>query len=262
MTEKIILDISHSDDYTDYLFQTAALRNKRITPLVNPSGKDIQRLSVDNTLVVHCDSFRRDADKDGRLTTYEYLTDTIHVFSKSYLSDDGAIDYAIAEQARAEIEEHLINCLTGPINQQDAFRENFPLLWKNRKLVYETPRFFYVQYANGDCGYPIGSIVYLGAVLKAIETHPESFRYDSSGGCACAESPILISYQKTFKKIGERILHTWCPACNARRAFITEDRPAFYACDHIIERTNDDYVTGVGFSELTILDVIDELKDA
>jgi hypothetical protein len=32
MTDKIILYIQHSDDYTDYLLMTAGLTNKRIIP--------------------------------------------------------------------------------------------------------------------------------------------------------------------------------------------------------------------------------------
>ena len=261
MTEKIILDICHSDDYTDYLFQTAALRNHRITPLVDPTSEELERLSGKNTLVVHCDNFRREADKEGNLSTYEYLTDTIHVFSKSYLSDDGAIDYHRAEQARAEIEEHLKYCLTGPHNQQEAYREYFPLLWEKRKLIYETPDFFYAQYITGDCGYPFGSIVYLGSILKAIETHPEYFRQEHPAGCSCAERPIVIDYKKTFKKLGEWIVYTWCPTCHKRLSSIMEDNPKFYTCDRIIKRTDDDYVTGVGFSELSILDIIDSLKE-
>ena len=38
MTDIIILNIQHSDDYTDYLLMTAGLTNNRIIPLVNPSS--------------------------------------------------------------------------------------------------------------------------------------------------------------------------------------------------------------------------------
>lgn len=262
MTERIILDICHSDDYTDYLFQTAVLRNNRIIPLVDPSKEELKRLAGGNTLVVHCDNFRREADKEGNLSTYEYLTDTIHVFSKSYLSDDGAIDYAKAELARTEIEEHLKYCLTGPYNQQEAFRERFPLLWNKRRIIYETPNLFYAEYINGDCGYPFGSIVYLGAILKAIETHSQYFRYNPPGGCHCEDGPIIIDYKKTFKELGEWVIYTWCPSCDTRASVKMGDNPKFYTWDRVIKKTDEHYVTGVGFSALTILDVIDSLKEA
>ena len=262
MTERIILDIAHSDRYTDYLFQTAALRNHRVVPLVDPHAEFLRRLSGDTTLVVHCDNLRRDADKDGNLTRYEYLTDTIHVFSRSYLADYGSVNPSVAERARCEIEEHLDDCLLGPTNQQEVFREYFPLLWENRERIFSDPELFHVRYFNGNGGYPFGSIVYLGAILKAIATNVGYFRYDPPGGCPCKGHPVLVDYKKTFRKEVKWAIRTWCPTCHRKSTLIVEDFPQYPVCDGIIERVNDGFIDGSGFSGLNLLDAIERLKKA
>lgn len=48
MIDKVILDIAHSDDYTDYLFMTAALTNSRVIPLIDPSAEELRRQSDGN----------------------------------------------------------------------------------------------------------------------------------------------------------------------------------------------------------------------
>lgn len=40
MIDNVILDIAGSDDYTDYLFMTAALTNSRVAPLLNPTEEE------------------------------------------------------------------------------------------------------------------------------------------------------------------------------------------------------------------------------
>ena len=261
MTERIILDIAHSDDYTDYLFQSAALRNHRIIPLVNPSKEELRRMSDATTLVLHGDNLRKEANELGDLAFFEYLTDTIHVCSKSYLSDDGDIDFSKAGQARIEIEEQLDFILLGSINQQELFREYFPLLWTHRQRIYDTPEFCYVWYYNGESGYSFGSIVFLGAILKAMETDTDNLRLNPPGGCDCANGPILIDYKKTYaERRLQWILHTWCPNCNTRRTIKTRTFDRHRACDRAIQRVDDSIFAGISQSPLNILDVIDALK--
>ena len=55
MVEKIILNIHHSDDYTDYLFQTVCIKNKRIIPLMNVSDAELKYAEWPTTLILNCD---------------------------------------------------------------------------------------------------------------------------------------------------------------------------------------------------------------
>ena len=54
MIDKVILDIAHSDDYTDYLFMTAALTNSRVIPLIDPSAEELRRQSDGNAFIFKC----------------------------------------------------------------------------------------------------------------------------------------------------------------------------------------------------------------
>lgn len=60
MIEKIILAITHSDDYTDYLYQTACLTNSRIIPMLNPTASELYDATGDNTIVYRCDGRYKD----------------------------------------------------------------------------------------------------------------------------------------------------------------------------------------------------------
>ena len=56
MIERIILDIKHGDDYTDYLFHTAALKNKRVIPMLNPSPEELEAVKDEDMIIYHCHS--------------------------------------------------------------------------------------------------------------------------------------------------------------------------------------------------------------
>ena len=60
MTDRIILNIQHSDSYTDNLLQTCRLRNHRVIPLVDPTGDELLAQTRSGTLVLHCFYSRRE----------------------------------------------------------------------------------------------------------------------------------------------------------------------------------------------------------
>ncbi len=258
MIERIILAIEHGDSYTDHLFMTAALRNPRILPCVEPTEREIRQLSGENTLVLRCDGLERSAGDGEPLAVYEYLTDTIHLFTGNYLAGDGTIDYTMAELAREEVEKRLDELLLGPLNQQELFREYFPLLWRNRRRIYSRPDYFYVPYPHGNFGYPFGCIVCLGAILRTMETDTTNFRLNPPGGCRCGEGPILIDYKYREERLWS--LHTWCPTCGTRRVIKTKTFQRYHSCDRSIERTDAECNAGAEVSRLNLLDVVDALR--
>lgn len=66
MIDKVILDIAHSDDYTDYLFMTAALTNSRVIPLIDPSAEELRRQSDGNAFIFKCRNSRKALESGGR----------------------------------------------------------------------------------------------------------------------------------------------------------------------------------------------------
>lgn len=258
MIERIILDIVPSDPFTDQLFVTAWYSNPRIVPRVGATREEILQLAGGNAAVVHCDNLPLDVDEYGRSATWEYLTDTIHVRSLSYLGDGGEVDFDTAFRVRLEIEEILKGILLVPQNQQEVFAEYFPLLWEGRSIVYGTPDLCNVPYANGSCGFPFGSIPCLGAVLKAIDDNPGLFRLRLRGGCGCADGAVIVDYKKKAPDLW--VVRTWCPACGMRREVWTRDFRRCRSCDRAIE-TSDRSMRITGFNcRNDIFDVIDELK--
>lgn len=258
MIERIILDIVPSDPFTDQLFVTAWYSNPRVVPRVGATGEEILQLAGGNAAVVHCDNLPTDVDDDGRIATWEYLTDTIHVRSRSYLDDRGEIDFDTAYRARLEIEEILRDILLLPRNQQEVFTEYFPLLWEGRRIVYETPELSNVPYAKGAYGFPFGSIPCLGAVLKAIDDNPGLFRLRLPGGCGCGDGAVIVDYRKEDPALW--VIRTWCPGCGVRREVRTRDFRRCRPCDRAIE-TADRSMRITGFEcRNNIFDTIDELK--
>lgn len=59
MIDKVILDIAHSDDYTDYLFMTAALTNSRVIPLIDPSAEELRRQSDGQRIHIQVPQFQK-----------------------------------------------------------------------------------------------------------------------------------------------------------------------------------------------------------
>ena len=100
MIDKIILNIQHSDDYTDYLLMTAGLTNKRIIPMVNPSSEKLKAAKNNNSKVIRCFVSRDTLYPWSTPAYYDPDNGTIWVYSRCYLEDDGNINYARAEIAR------------------------------------------------------------------------------------------------------------------------------------------------------------------
>ena len=262
MIDKIILSITHSDDYTDYLFMTAALTNRHVVPLMNPSQDEIRKKTDRNSLVLRCINAHQEPKVGDRSVTVDTLNKSIRVLSKVYLDEDGTIDYSNAEMVRALIQEALLNILTEPRNLIEAFRLHFPLLWMKRQRIYDDPKLFFAS--SGRYGYRIDNRMPVGAILKAMEEDPETFRLRLGGGCNCAEKPLLVDYDSRFLEFNDHTwtLYTWCPVCHAKR----EIKAAYFqrstACDLAVEKALSRYDKGQGTSPLTLFDVIDTLQSA
>lgn len=262
MTDKIILNINHSDDYTDYLFMTAGLTDKRILPMLNPSGEKLRAVRDPNTLVLRCYNSRKELSPWDNPVVADIAAGSIRVLSRFFLADDGTINPGNAEIVRQTIQEALMNVLYSPENLREAFRQYFPLLWRNRQKIYADPRLFFA--GSGHYGSSIFSTysddMPIGAMLKAMEEEPRTFRIRLGGGCSCGERPLLVEYERVY---GEHwTLHTWCPACGSRR----EIRAWNFQRTDNIERAVDDaraiYDKGQGRSALSLFDVVDELRSA
>ena len=260
MTDKIILDIRHSDDYTDYLFQTAALRNRRVIPLVGADPQEILSLRTQTTSVVRCEGVCRDPGGDGKLCAQDMGNGTIRVFTRGYLSDGGTPDPLRAAQARKEVEGILDGILLGPDNQAELFRACFPLLWSERRRICSAPNLYRVPYPKGEGGYPFGAIVRLGTILEIIESDAVHFRYPAPCGCPGGGSLLLVDYRKSFRRMGEWAIHAWCPVCGERWDAAVDDFGQYRTLDRIIEEKCAESLDGPGFSTLTLFDVIDILK--
>lgn len=61
MIDKVILDIAHSDDYTDYLFMTAALTNSRVIPLIDPSAEELREAERRQRIHIQVPQFQKDS---------------------------------------------------------------------------------------------------------------------------------------------------------------------------------------------------------
>lgn len=257
MIDKIILNIRHSDSFTDYLFMTAGLTNKRIIPLLNPEPAEIRRQSDSNTLVLRCHSSRKKCDENESPVMDEVQPEGICVCSSYYLDDDGAIDAEKAAVVRASIETSLLHKLYDPANLLEVYRLYFPQLWKARQKIYADPELFYVKSGRYSCCYD--GFIHLGSLLKAIEEDPHNFRISLGGGCSCREKPILVDYPSRFSCDNFWWIFTWCPVCGARRRIETSNFWRVGACDNSLEQSRRFYDKGQGYSNLSLLDVVDSL---
>lgn len=255
MIDKIILNIRHSDDYTDYLFLTAGLTNKRIVPLVDPTPETLKAQSDTHTLVLRCYNSRKLPDLEELAVTVDSQCGSIRVLSQYYLKDDGTILPTQATLARETIQEAITSLLMSPRNRREVFIYHFPLIWRKRQLIYDTPRLFFAS--SGRYDYDRGQSFPLGAVLKAIEEDPGNFRLALGGGCHCSEKPILTDYDRIE---GEWVLSTWCPVCRARREIKAEFFARYWDCDQSVRHYFHLYDKGQGLSPMTLFDVVDELK--
>ena len=250
MIEKIILNIRHSDDYTDYLLLTTGLTNRRIIPLIDGTTAQLKAQSDCNTLILTCYNSRKELHDGDRITDVDANTGTVRIFSRAYLDDDGTIRPTVAEIARAQIQEMLTVIFTAVGNLRELYRYYFPLFWEKREVIYKDPRLFFTP---GFCSneWPGGRFP-LGAILKAIEAYPKHFHVRLGGGCSCGVTPILVVYDYWT-------LHTWCPACHSFREIRAWNFQRAWTCEKCIETFADFYDKGQGSSPLTILDVVDAL---
>ena len=140
MTERIILDIHHSDDYTDYLLMTAGLTNRRIIPMLNPSTQQIKAKSDNHTRVLRCYNIRDELT--GQPVESDVNYGSVRIRSRFYLADDGTVNATRAEMVRQVVQEMAINCLMAPENLREVFRHYFPLLWSKRQMIYQDQKLF------------------------------------------------------------------------------------------------------------------------
>lgn len=264
MTDKIILNITHSDDYTDYLFQTASLTNKRIVPLVNPDQGEIARNSDTNTLVLHCINLRKEIQEGESPLSVNTTSKSVKVLSRYYLSDDGTIDSSNAQMIRSQMEHAFGKILFDNVNLREVFHRNFPLLWARRRRIIEDPKLYFVfcgRYGGGNDGY---TEMPLGAILKSMEENGSQFRLSLGGGCDCREKPLIIDYDETWGEDYAKTwrLYTWCPVCQSRREIKAWNFQRAASCDRAMELTRRECDKGQGLSGMTLFDVIDTLRSA
>ena len=257
MIEKIILAITHSDDYTDYLFQTACLTNSRIVPMLNPTTSELYDATGDNTIVYRCDGRYKDPQMIAPSVFAHGINRTITVLTHYYLQNDGSIDITEAEIAREMIENALLEVLESPQNLREVYRGYFTGLWNKRNEIYAKPQFFY---ANCGISNKFVKSVPLGVMLKTLEENPDLFVNPDNG-------QILIDFQfvenlETNK--WEWNLEWWYPDCRYLTTEIVDWMSEKFKTKDLlaseIEKTCRKYNKGQGRSPLNIFNVIDELS--
>ncbi|MBP5333474.1 MAG: hypothetical protein J6W94_05330 [Bacteroidales bacterium] len=262
MTDKIILSIPHSDDYTDFLFLTAALTNKRIVPMLDPTREQIAKESDHNTLVLRCLNIHEVPGPGKHIVSADAASRTVKLLSRYYLSADGTVDAGRADMARAAIASAVEGILLEPKNLREAFRLNFPLLWAKRRQIIDNPQMFFVFSGRYGTGPDWDTPVPLGAVLKAMEDNPETFRLQVTGGCSCTRKPMLIDFEETYgyNTQGNWTLYTWCPECHSRREIHAWNFQRSDVCALRMTYAGKENDKGQGLSNLTIFDVIDAVR--
>ena len=258
MTEIIILDICHSDDYTDYLFQTAALTNKRVFPMIDPGRDEIASHYTTRTTILHCRASRNEDHGQGEPVCFDEHLRRISVYPPYYLEDNGNIDSHKANYVRALIEKAINGLLLAPENLMEIYREYFPLLWKHRDTICSNPQYFFVK--SGWRGLLFDDFFPLGVILKTIEDEHKNFRLSLRGDCGCKDAPLLIDYQYSRDDWHYLTLHSWCPICGKRRAVKTQRFLREGYCNSALESAFRYYDEGQGFSTISLPDIIDILR--
>lgn len=257
MTDKIILNIHHSDDYIDYLFLTAGLTNKRIIPMIDPSPAEIKAKSDCNTTVIGCYNSRKEPGPNDGVASYNEMTHNIHLLSRFYLMEDGTVNATQAELARTSIQEKLNDFLYSEENLHEYYRRNFPLFWRMRQQIYDNPLLFYAKagiFSTANCRY-----FPLGVILKTIEWNEDLFRTRQGGGCHCEKAPLLIDYNPNYGDWYNTswTLYTWCPQCSSRRevnvGYIGDYESHLESIYRKFDRKQ-------GLSAFTLFDVVDTLS--
>ena len=257
MTEKIILNIQHSDDYTDYLLMTAGLTNNRIVPMVNPSSEKLKAAKDNNAKELRCFISHDDVLDWCSPVTCDPTTGFIRIYSRYYLEDNGTINYSHAEIARQYVEKIAMRILMSDDNLREIYRRYFPILWSCRKKIYSDPKLFCV-----NCGQYVysGNDSPIGAILKAMDEDPATFRIRMGGGCNCAQKPLIIDYDEVYGR--HWMIYTWCPICGSRREIRAWNFQRANQCDMAIEDAMSYYNKGRAVSPLSLFDLIDALRSA
>lgn len=259
MVDKIILDIHHSDDYTDYLFMTTGLTNKRIIPMVGPSPSQIKAQSDIHTRVFRCYSSRSEIGPGENPVSVDAIAGSVRVRSRFYLGEDGSVNAVHAEIVRETIQEAVMNMLMMPQNLLEVYRHAFPILWSKREMIYANPKYFFASSGKYCSGYGDDDMP-IGAILKAIEEDPKNFRIRLGGGCSCGQRPFLIDWDRVYGEYWT--LYTWCPVCHSRREIRAWNFQRAWNCERSIDQAWNYYDKGQGLSNLSLFDVIDALKSA
>lgn len=255
MTDKIILNIQHSDDYTDYLLMTAGLTNKRIIPMVNPSSEKLKAAKDNNTKVLRCYTVHHPMYTWSSPVTGDIDAGSITVNTGYYLKEDGSINYHKAEIVRQSLEEMANNVLMANVNLREAFRHYFPFLWGSRAKIYADPKHFFVgsgRYENFGDSMPVG------AILKAMDEDPSTFQIRLGGGCSCGKRPLLIDYDHVYNAYWT--LYTWCPVCQSRREIHAWNFQRADQCARAVEDAMSYYSKGKAVSPLSLFDLVDALR--
>ena len=262
MTERIILNIHHSDDYTDYLFQTVCIKNKRIIPLMNVSDAELKYAEWPTTLILNCDGETCDNYWKSLSVWVSEEYHCANVQTGYYLRPDGTIDNTEAELIRQTLEKELLNILENGQNLRDAYHKYFSLLWRCRETIYSDPRLFYADIGlRNKC---VGFIP-LGAMLKAIEENPEyPMVPDEHRWHHCKADMILIDYEKQYDRDRDKRnyrQHLWCPDCGELFSRSIHTYTNYWkSIMQLIENTCRKYDKGQGRSRYTIFNVIDNLS--
>lgn len=256
MIDKIILNIHHSDDYTDYLFLTAGLTNKRIIPMIDPSPAEIKAKSDCNTTVIGCYNSRKEPGPNDGVASYNDMTHNIHLFSRFYLMEDGTVNATQAELARTSIQEKLNEFLFSEDNLREYYRRNFPLFWRKRQEINNNPLLFFAK--TGLFNSSSMSYFPLGVLLRTIEDDKDVFRAGHKG-CHCEEPPLIIDFGTNPEGRYDMCytVFTWCPHCQSRREFGVAYVGGYEAR---LANTYHDYDRKQGLSAFTLFDVVDTLS--
>ena len=248
MIERIILNIRHSDNYTDYLFQTAALRNRRIIPMMNPAPEELKAVKDNHTIIYHCHSTYCDPGIKSPLD-FDDFHRTITVSTHSYISPDGSVNGQKADLIRQRIEKHLLDELESNENLREVYKHTFVILWEHREKICSNPSFFYARCGQHN---KFVQAIPLGAMLKSIDENLELFRNPETGS-------ILVDFE--FCDTFDWYLEWWDPVSrtNATEILTCEFKNKDLLA-YTIEKTCSMYCKGKAAGPLTVFDVIDRLS--
>lgn len=261
MIERIILNIRHSDDYTDYLFQTACLKNSHVIPMADASEEELKENAVPGALILLCEGLYHDPFLKEPAVWVSRRHKSILIISEYYLHEDGSIDYSHAEMVRQQVAAGILEILEDRQNIREVYRHYFGLLWNNRERIYNDPRLFF---ANTAILHRLAFVrwISIGAMQKTIERYPEYFSVPGVH-CShpCKRDVLLTDFQYVKDYVSgewEYELYFWCPECNRSFCKTIEAPDNWALMSDLIEKVCKEY-DGVP-SSFTIFDVIDEVS--